>query len=86
MITTLDACDAVWRRMGDDARDAVCAWLRRNGQDPDVVTTVTILGEGQVGLTRYLLNEHGHKYVVDGEVAKEDVVAAILEPPPPEWP
>jgi hypothetical protein len=72
--------------MNSKLLDEICAWLRANDIDPDVVpesAVPTITGD-QIVCDVYLVNIHGRKYL--DELTNEPamgIVAVPLKQPPP---
>lgn len=75
-----------WADISRHRRDAIRAWLTRNGVDPHrYITTVRLVGEGAVELHGHPLNDQGYVDLIDGALPTYTVTIPVAEPPPPEW-
>lgn len=78
------------RRRSPEDREAVLAWLRSNGVNPNVVTLhrdveVVLLDAPAIVREEYVLTAEGHKFIVPGTLdAAVHVVHSLLRVPLPE--
>jgi hypothetical protein len=57
-------------------------WLRSQGVDPFLCRALHVTGEGQADVVEYLLDDHGRRYCVDGDVAVATRRVSLSGPPP----
>lgn len=57
-------------------------WMSSQGLDPQITRSVHVTAEGLAVVEVYLVDQHGHRYLVGDEPATETFTARLSCPPP----
>lgn len=88
MITELDASGGAWHAMTEQQRERIRDWLREQGEDPERIFSVRLVGEGCIEVERFVRRNDGslilHPMIPNHPwTERETVMASRI---PQEWP